>query len=353
MRGCDFSSSLVNVLKKRKNFFRGIIFALLFACASFSSVSPARADYWGASYAANMMLFNMEQMAAKIKGITLSIVKNAALKVINEKVLSLVNGTLGKASLVITDWKDFIYTQSSKKAGDVVLNDFFQKMFDGKGSGANYKPPVDILSGKPKNLDIARSGVFFEAANADFSSDLSTSINTIKNYPQYLANIGKNTLKSLQSDAIKYTLDKVCPNPSSSLAKGDYACFSEIMKPQNNPRGIPILTEQKYTDEKAKNEKIAETQAGITGYKPLKDSKGFVVTPPQTISDIVSTMQTLSAKAISVAQNPEEFITGVIQSYVNSVVQKTLSKGIAKIDAKVDSTLGKMSPNNIGKQFRK
>lgn len=282
--------------------------------------NETRAGYWGEPTAANMMLFNLEQIAQKIQGVTLSIVKNAALQTINQQVIGMVNGTWGQGSLIIENWEDFIYTQSSKKAEEVVINDFFPKMFDGKGSGSNYVP-------------------YSEGINV--VNSVTNSVNTIKNYPEYLKSIGKNTLTSLQTDITKYSLDQVCPDPQSSLSKGDYACFSAVMEPQNNPRGIPILTERKFLEEKLQNEKIAETQAGITGYKPQTNAAGLVVTPPQTIADIVSTVQTLPAMAMAVAENPEELITGVIQAYVNSLIQKTLSKvGLSPIGANFSQNLG-------------
>lgn len=296
----------MNKIKNNVKFFAKGILITIPLCVSLLAAPSARAGYWGEPTAANLMLYSLEQIADKIKGVTLSIVKNAALKTVNEQVLRLVNGTGGTGSLVISDWKKFIYTESSKKAEDVILNDFFPTMFSGKSSGSNYTTSSEGTS---------------------TVQNLSSSINTIKNYPEYLSTIGKKTLNNLKSTSTtKYSLDQVCSNPSSSLAKGDYRCFSEIMKPQNNPRGISILTEEKYNEEKTKNQTIAQTQAGITGYKPQTNSKGLVVTPPQTIADIVSTVQTLPAKAIASAQSPSELITGVIQTYVNSMIQKTLSK---------------------------
>lgn len=299
---------------RKLNFsIKALVFVGIFCFFLGGRALPARADAWGSNVMAANMLYTLTEMSYKIKGIILSIVKNAAIQTINQQVLRLVNGTGGQGSLIIENWRDFIYTQSSKKAEDVILNDFFPKMFNGKGSGANYTPSSEGVSA---------------------AQNLASSVNTIKNYPEYLKNVGKNTVESLKTEVVKYTLDQVCSNPSDSLSKGDYRCFSEIMKPQNNRYGVPILTEKKYAEEKTKNEKIAETQAGITGYKPQTNAKGFVVTPPQTISDIVSTVQTLSAKAIAVAQNPEELITGVIQAYVNSLIQKTLSKvGLGPIGA--------------------
>lgn len=310
----------VKKTKRLVKMFRKAVLIFTFVCGSFLCGNVTRAGYWGEPTAANMMLFNLEQIAEQIKGTTLSIVKNAALTTINQQVLGMVNGTWGQGSLVIEDWKNFIYTQSSQKAEDVVLNDFFPRMFSGKGSGGNY---------------IASSEGVVAAQN------LSTSISTIKNYPEYLSTIGKNTVEGLKRDVTQYTLDQVCPDPQGSLALGDYACFSAVMEPQNNPRGIPILTEQKYTEEKIKNELIAQTQAGITGYKPQTNNQGLVVTPPQTIADIVSTVQTLPAMAIAVAENPSELVTGVIQMYVNSLLQKTLSKvGLGSVGASFANNLG-------------
>lgn len=313
----------VNKTKYKTSYFQYLqkgLFVVAILFFGIFSTTPARAGYWGEPTAANMMLFNLDQIADKIKGVTLSVVKNAAIRTINQQVLRLVNGTGGQGSLIISDWRQFIYVESSKKASDVVLNDFFPKMFSGKGSGGNY---------------VASS----EGVNT--VKNLSSSVNTIKNYPEYLSTIGKNTLKNLQTDATKYTLDQVCPDPSGSLAKGDYRCFSEIMKPQNNPRGIPLLTEQKYAEENAKNQAVAQTQAGITGYKPQTNAQGLVVTPPQTISDIVSAVQTLPAKALAIAQNPSELITGVIQTYVNSLIQQTLSKvGLGPVGASFAQNLG-------------
>lgn len=306
-------------MKKRRFLFSKVSITLAIGIFLLHPTT-AHAGYWGEPTAANMMLFNLEQIAEKIQGVTLSIVKNAALQTINQQVIGMVNGAWGQGSLIIEDWEDFIYTQSSKKAESVVIKDFFPKMFDGKGSGSNYIPSS-------------------EGVNA--VNSLNSSINTIKNYPEYLKTIGKNTIAELQSDITQYTLDQVCPDPQGSLSKGDYACFSAVMKPQNNPRGIPILTERKFLEEKLRNEKIAETQAGITGYKPQTNDAGLVVTPPQTIADIVSTVQTLPAMAMAVAENPEELITGVIQAYVNSLIQKTLSKvGLGPIGASFSQNLG-------------
>ena len=331
--------------KKKKISFFWRKTLLVFLCVSFFlSAVPARAGYWGEPTIANLMLYNMEQIADRIKGMTLSIVKNVALRTINEKVLSLVNGRSGKGSLIISNWRDFIFTQSNKAAKDVVLNNFFPNLFSGKGSGGNYTPS--------------------EAVN-----NTAASIQTIRNYPQYLSTIGKNTLNEITSNAIKYTLDQVCPNPSASLSRGDYACFSALMQPQNNPYGIPILTQQAYAAEQQKNQLVAQTQAGISGYKPQTNSKGLVVTPPRTIADIVATVQSLPAQALALAQNPSELITGVIQIYINSLVQKVLSKvGMNPSDAAIvgntasdivgdtsdniqdyfSGSSGDIGPNNVG-----
>lgn len=283
-------------------------------------VAHVHAGEWGSEILSTFMARTLRLIDEEVNGIRLSILKHAALTTINQQVLGMVNGTWGQGSLVIEDWKNFIYTQSSQKAEDVVLNDFFPRMFSGKGSGGNY---------------IASSEGVVAAQN------LSTSISTIKNYPEYLSTIGKNTVEGLKRDVTQYTLDQVCPDPQGSLALGDYACFSAVMEPQNNPRGIPILTEQKYTEEKIKNELIAQTQAGITGYKPQTNNQGLVVTPPQTIADIISTVQTLPAMAIAVAENPSELVTGVIQMYVNSLLQKTLSKvGLGSVGASFANNLG-------------
>lgn len=311
-------------LKKTKGMtfrFRVIFFSFIFLCSSFFfSPISVQAGYWGEPTAANLMLFNLEQIAEEIKGVVLSIVKNAALQTINQQVLGLVNGSWGQGSLIIEDWEDFIFTQSGKNASDVVLNDFFPNVLSGKGSGGNF---------------IASS------EGVDPLSNLSSTIKTIGNYPEYLSKIGKDTLKDLESDIPKFSLDKICPDPSDALSKGDFACFSKIMEPQNNPHGFQLITEQKYSEEKTKNEQIATTQAGITGYKPQKNESGLVVTPPQTIADIVSTIQTLPAMAIAVAENPAELATAVIQTYVNSLIQKTLSKvGLGPIGANFAENLG-------------
>ncbi|QQS21058.1 MAG: hypothetical protein IPL87_00755 [Candidatus Moraniibacteriota bacterium] len=294
--------------KKQKKVSIGIKI-LVVSCSFFANfwfAANARAGYWGEPTAASMMLFNLQQIAENIKGVTLSIAKNAAIQAINQQVLGMVNGTWGQGSLIIEDWRGFIYTQSSQKAQDVVLNSFFPAMFGGKGSGGNYIA--------------ASEGVLL-------AQGVSNSINTIKNYPEYLSTIGKNTLQGLAVNTTpRYTLDQQCPDPQAGLARGDYRCFSSIMEIQNNPRGIPILTEQKYLAEKMMNERIAATQAGITGYKPQTNAQGLVVTPPETVANVIASTLALPGQALAAAQHPTELLTGLIQMYVNSLVQKTLSK---------------------------
>ncbi len=308
-----------------RGYFRKF-FVVMFLVVYFQPTC-VRAGYWGEGFAANMMLFNLETISYRIQGIVLSAVKTTAIQVINQKVLSMINGGgASGASLIIQDWKNFILIQSAQKAQDVILNDFFPDVFQGKGSGGNYVS--------------ASEGVFSGGSGAFNYADIASLSNT--NYPEYLSSVGKQVLKNELDGVINYTLDNVCSNPAESIDRGDYECLREFMSPQNNPFGIPILTQQKYNQELEENKLIAQTQAGITGYKPQVNSSGLVVTPPQTISDIVSTMQTLSAKAIATIQNPSELITGIAQAYVNKMIQQTLS------NVGLSGSVGQTFANNLG-----
>lgn len=332
-------------------FAKRTLFSLFLCLAVLMPISQARADVWYAWLLNANMTVTLQEISRRIEGITLSVLKQHVITLIRRKVASIINksGT-GGSSLVIQNWKEFIFTQSTKKAEEGV-NTFFTELFGGKGSTANY----------------IASETSTGTASTSSSSTFSSSSKKYGSYTEYLKSVGKSELKKLTKETSKYTLDQVCSNPKSSLDKGDYKCFSALLdpdKPENNSYGIPLVVTNKFNKLKTQEETIATTQAGISGYKPKTNSKGTVVTPPSTVSSIVDETITAPLKTIISADNSSElssFIQAALYSFLDAAIKEGVAQAVSYIDQKTgieglgsqlvaagDSEYGK---DNVSSQF--
>lgn len=301
---------MVNQNKIMKAFTKKIIFTFFLCLAVLAPIEQARADVWYAWLLNANMTVTLQEISRRIEGITLSVLKQQVIMLIHKKVAAIINksGT-GGSSLVIQDWKNFIFVQASKKAESEINNYFFPDLFSGKSSTANYVPKTEAFA-----------------------------TNRYGSYPEYLKSIGENELTKLSGKATKYTLDQICPDPQSALDKGDYRCFSVLLdpdKPENNPYGIPIVVAEEFDRIKKQEETVSVTQAGISGYKPKTDGRGTVMTPPSTVASIVDETITAPLKSIINAENSSElssFIQTALYSFMYAAIQEGVSQAVAYVD---------------------
>lgn len=100
---------------------------ILFAFLNMAFAPFARADYWGANFDAANYQITVEQTLKKIEDTLVANLKIIATRLIQQKIQSLLSGggASGGQSLIISDWRQFIYG-SAQQYSMQITNNFFQ-----------------------------------------------------------------------------------------------------------------------------------------------------------------------------------------------------------------------------------
>jgi hypothetical protein len=115
-----------------------IVLALAVATLAAFRPAPARADYWGASMASQLWKQTTEQMVKSIQDTLLANAKMMAVRVIQARVLSLLQTNSGSSAsglsgIIISNWQSFIYNTAGTYSMQIT-NDFFRGLEAGSTS---------------------------------------------------------------------------------------------------------------------------------------------------------------------------------------------------------------------------
>ena len=297
----------------KRRFLSTILIGGIFVC-TLGFAPQARADYWGGAITATLMGQMMDTVKRQIEGAILGTLKVAAIQMLNSKLGQLVGGG-AEGPLFITDWGDFLYAGPTEKTR-VYMNDFFTVTTRGKYAQANYQ------------------GV----GGASFSGG--------QNYPGYLVARAKSAIEFKGSDGgAVYDLDQY-GDPSTMFQEGDWRAFSAfVSNPANNPFGYSMMAESAYADRITMETETARAKAVSGGGFLGVEKGGRTVTPAATIAGMVDNVQNMGNNMIAVAQNPGEFLAGVVSAVVNKAVTGLIQKGVGQVQAKIQREIG-----NVDKQ---
>ncbi|TXI35257.1 MAG: hypothetical protein E6Q53_00070 [Candidatus Moraniibacteriota bacterium] len=272
------------------------------------TAQPAKADVWGAAFAAELMGQIMDTIKKQLEGAILGTLKVAAIQVLSSQTAQMIGGTTLGNALFITDWYDYLYQKPAEQT-KLIMNDFFTITTRGKYASANYVGAGDVTS--------SVSG----------------------NYPAYLVSQAKQSIgdESTQGEVgVQYDLDSYCSSPDELFQEGDYRCFNAmISNPANNPFGYTLSATAHYA--RTMNQKIeqAKTEAQSSGFTGKKQG-GKTIAPAATIERMLSDVQNIGNNLIAAASNPNEFLSGVVNAVVNKAVSSMIQKGVGKVQANIE-----------------
>ncbi|NTW15496.1 MAG: hypothetical protein HGA38_03945 [Candidatus Moranbacteria bacterium] len=276
---------------------RPVAVALLLVCVLSLSARPAYA--WGDAIPAAILKQTLEKIQAQIDGVLLATLKSTTISLLNTRVMSMVVGNSTKQSLIITDWRQYLYGESQQKTKLAYESTFKPLTLQGRASGFNAAGSSGSYESKlSKIADLHLSG-------------------------------GSGTVGSTAR------LSELSGDPITSIGSGDFRVLSEMFSTGSDPIGYSLRAERFVMEENAKNTQAAQVQAMASGYKGVKDANGNTILPGSTIGQIVSNVQDIGNKIIAEAQNPNELISGAIATLANRMITNVIQNGLGSIQSKL------------------
>jgi hypothetical protein len=240
-----------------------------------------------------------------VKETVIANLKIAAIRIIQGRIQTLLTGNSGQfgiggsGTLVITDWKQFIYGSANKKS-DKLLNNFFSQLKSGASSGER------------KIIENAQSKVF---TNLFAPPDLHKYVSEGKR---------ENIFKP-------------------GMSRNPWQAFKVAGLPQNNELDIASRGRELFSSTYSieSGSKKAEGQAGL-GYESKKKN-GKIITPGSSIKDIVDEIQKMPIKMLTLARSIPEIVANMVTQMITQMV----NQGLAKITNQIDKQIMQFR-NNLG-----
>ena len=273
--------------------------------------TPVHAGAWGEAIAASIMKQTMENISRTIEGALLGTLKVAAVQLLNTQVMQFVGGDGGSQPKIITDFRELLTKTAEQNAEQAVVGDLLTQTLRGKGASANY-----IANGEVAGLNKGGS------------------------YDAYLEKIVRETVAAHKNVEANNFAECSTGGNDPRLAiesgtAGTKAIGCLFNKSANNPIGIALLAEGTYNAEYERTLREQEIKAQSSGFLPGTDKDGNIITPAGSIESLVNDVTTLGNKIIVGADNPGEFLSGVVVSVVNRTVSNLVQKGVGDIQNKI------------------
>lgn len=283
------------------------------------SVPRVEAGYWGEPIYAAIMDNMFEKIARQIEGAILSALKASAIQLLNSQVGQLIGGSSAGGSAIISDWREFLYSEPEQKV-NVYMEDFFAQMTSGRASSSNYDSPYSLTSGTNPTLG------------------------------SYSARLVEGAKVSLSTPYQASNLEEISPDPEAALAEGDLRTLNAFFaNPMNNPFGFTLAAQNYERSVREMEQQQQIVKAISSGYKPI-ESNGKTILPGSTIGQMVADANDIGNKVIAAASNPAELASGIIVSLVNKTITNTIQKGIGNVQANIQREIGNID-RQISGQF--
>ncbi|HPN96367.1 MAG TPA: hypothetical protein PLK35_01235 [Candidatus Moranbacteria bacterium] len=303
-------------VKKNKTCFKKYFFiAILSFALSFSPLSAKKSHAW-LSFAAAEYKQMLEEISKHIDGVTLSILKQEAVRILTKQINKIVGGSSSESAMFITDWRDYLVKKPEDKTKKY-MNDYLSKITQGKGSSSGYK-----------------SEGFFSGGS------------------------GGSYAKKLVDDAKKNTTEKPTPkvtyqeDPSKMFSEGNFKKMNLYLSGINNPWTFEANAQNEYKKRLAEEKKIAETKSvaysGFEGKKKeSKDGKETIINPGSLVKEAVANVQDIGNKILAAATHPEEVITAVVSQMITQALEQGIGQIEKYIDEEVDGVLESIGEDNL------
>lgn len=296
---------------KKENKRKIISFLLLLTLVfvfTFMPVSKAKADYWGAAMAANIMQMAREKIQKMIDEFQRGAMKQMAVQSIVSSISGTVSGGGGSGAMFIVNYKDFLVKEPQQKT-QLALNDFFSATTRGKGSNLNY---------------VSGSG---GSSSGNYASQLQRS--------------AKNAT-SFNAAPPVMDLQQYASSPSTIFAGGNWRGYTALISNPANNFGLTLMAKDVQLATLTQEQKLASDQAiSNLGFKGKTDGNGNVMTPGSLVQAMQAQAQDVGNKALASATSLPEIIT----SLVSRMAMQTLTQGIGNISVQIKSGSGTKTQN--------
>jgi hypothetical protein len=267
------------------------------------STPNAQADIWGASIAASIIGWVLDNLSVQIEGMLLGALKTAAMQVLNQQINRIVGGSSAGKALFITNYQTFLYQEPLQKT-NLYMNDFFTLSTRGKGASANY-----ISAGGSDGLG--------------------------GNYSSYLVEAAKQATIGSSGQQAQMTLDQYTSSPQQMLQEGDWRAFNAFFSnPANNVFGYTIMAEQHYQSKLATEQTAAQTKAQSSGYLP-SEKNGQIVAPSATIETLAGKVQGIGTDLLAASKNPGEIIASAVAAAAGQMINKMIQQGVGEVQSNI------------------
>lgn len=296
-----------------------MIFAAFFLFAA--PVKKADAGIWGETAATNFGIYFMDQLM-----IILSELGKVALNFLSTQSMVRYIGQIatGDSVAFITEYEQYLKDLPENKAY-LYAESFLTRNLHGRTIGNfNYE---DGINDAFRSFDT----LLYEHALGGIPGQVSQSSDNIGvDYNDYcLLNAGEPLFFGAQGAE-------------------DFTCFGSFFSNTNNhPEGLKLAVENAFTQEKLKQEKIAETEAIVAdGVLSQKDSSGNIVKPAFAAKNLLQQSQERGFDSIIdmesdhwAAQVAVRGILPVLEELANKKIEKELNKQRRKLDGNVNDIL--------------
>ena len=270
--------------------WKPVIFVLfLVVILPLAPIQTKEAHAWDA-LPANIAKQFMEEIEKIIRGMILNLLKQAAIKSINQQMGSIVAGDSSSGALYISDWEDYLVKKPTESATNY-LNDTLSQVTSGKGFTSSYQ-----------------SEGFSEGQQSYYGKLVETA-------------------KEKNDESLIPEITYV-GNPENMMTEGEPTYnFSSFLSGVNNPWAFDEYANSVY-EKKKKEEQLQATSKAIA-YQGFigtgeSDGKGIITSPGILTKESMATAQGMGMMSITSATNPEEVVVAV----VSQMISKMLSQGI-------------------------
>lgn len=260
-----------------------IITIVFLSCLFFSYPTKASAALWpGIDPNITRAL---DTVYAMIQGMILGAEKQAAVKMLNGQIDSLMGGQGKNGAAYITDWKDYLVSQP-KSNTKTYMNSYLSKMTGGKGSSTGYSAE-------------------------GFSSGSS--------YSQTLAQTEKNRLEK-KDDVPKLSYEG---DPSQMFSGKGFKNLELYTSGVNNPWAFQMATEDAYNKKLTEEKSVAQAKAiANQGFKGTTGSDGSITYPGILTKELTANTENLPNEVIASAGSIPEVITAIVSQMITKKIQQ-------------------------------
>jgi hypothetical protein len=291
-----------------------LITLLLLAFLNMVFAPAAHADWWGATEMSFVVNRAVEEMTKSIYDTTVANLKIAAIRIIQAKLTALMgqnnSAVDGVAGMIISDWKQFIYSSASKYSTQMT-DDFFRGLSSGAAPGIQQRVLDPAMAAA--NAQVRRPNLQNFIGNGDASQifQAGKSVNpwvawNVAAQPQN--DLAYNYLLIQSVNKVAYD-QQVLASMSEGIAGGGNK--SKEITASNGKK----LTAPGDKQVMAENGKMLSAPAG-------SDYKGQNITlTGQALGYLKSEVDMIPLRMLSAAQTIPQVVTGMVNQMISQVIQ--------------------------------